>query len=123
MKMENEETQTQTSNWLDNETAKLESQKKEMSDLPEGLVLKAGTLVSVEVDFSKKFEEWKDEENNTIKAIVPVTQNGEKRTWWLNKRNPIYADLIKRGKEGQTKFKISTIGEKKQTRYTFIDEV
>ena len=117
-----ETTQTQTSNWLDEETAKLEQAKKEFSDLPEGLVLKNGTLVEIEVDFSKKFEEWQDEENHTMKAIVPVIEKGVKKTWWLNKRNPIYADLIKRGKAGQTKFKVSTSGEKKQTRYTFVEE-
>jgi len=101
-----EETQTQTSSWLNEEIA----------------VLKNGTLTEIEVDFSKKFEEWHDEENQTMKALVPVTQNGIKKTWWLNKRNPIYADLIKRGREGQTKFKVSTSGEKKQTRYTFVEE-
>lgn len=117
-----ETTQTQTSNWLDDEVAKLEKAKKEMSNLPEGLVLKDGTIVEVEIDFSKKFEDWHDEENATIKSIIPVTQNGVKKTWWLNKRNPVYADVIRRGKAGQTKFKISTSGKAKQTRYTIVEE-
>jgi len=117
------EEQTQTQNWLDEEVAKLEKAKEEMSDLPEGLVLKTGTLTEVEVDFSKKFKEWHDEENATMKAIIPVIQNGVKKTWWLNKRNPVFADVIRRGKNGQTKFKISTTGEKKQTRYTIMEDV
>ena len=117
-----ETTQTQTSNWLDEEAAKLEQAKKEFSNLPEGLVLKDGTLVEIEVDFSKKFEDWHDEENAVMKSLIPITEKGVKKTWWLNKKNPIYHDLIKRGKEGQTKFKISTSGKAKQTRYTFVEE-
>lgn len=118
-----EEKQTQTTNWLDEEVTKLEKAKKEMKDLPEGLILKNGTVVEIEVDFSNKFEEWQDDENAIVKAIVPVVHGGVKKTWWLNKRNPIYGDLIRRGKDGQRKFKVSTTGEKKQTRYTFVEEL
>jgi len=112
---------TTPQNWIEEEVAKLENAKKELGNLPEGLVLKNGTLTEVEVDFSKKFEEWHDEENATMKAMIPVIQNGVKKTWWLNKRNPVYADVIRRGKAGQTKFKISTTGEKKQTRYAIVE--
>lgn len=117
-----ETTQTETTDWLNDEVTKLDKAKKEISDLPEGLVLKAGTLVEIEIDFSNKFEEWYDEENGTMKSLIPAMQNGVKKTWWLNKKNPVYADVIRRGRDKQTKFKISTTGEKKQTRYAIVEE-
>lgn len=116
-----EETTKQIPNWLNVETAKLESQKDQLK-FPEPLILKQGTIAEIDVDFSNEFESYFDEENKTMKAIIPVKENGIAKTWWLNKRNPLYADLIKRGRNGQIKFKIATMGEKKATRYSFIDD-
>lgn len=115
-----EEINKQIPEWLNKETAKLESQKEQLK-FPEPLILKQGTLAEIEVDFSNEFESYVDESNQSTKAIIPVKENGIAKTWWLNKRNPVYADLIRKGRNGQRKFKIATMGEKKSTRYSFVE--
>jgi hypothetical protein len=79
-------------------------------------------LVELEIDFSKAFNKWADPVNKgTIKAIIPVVYNKEKLNFWLNTKNPLYGELLARGKKGETKFKILQTGTQKETRYNLVD--
>ena len=42
-------------------------------------------------------------------------------TFWLNVSNPLYHELLKKAKEGKTKFKILRTGKQKDTRYTIVE--
>jgi hypothetical protein len=37
-------------------------------------------------------------------------------------KNPIYAQIIKKGAEGQTEFKVLQTGNKQTTKYTLVEE-
>ncbi len=87
-----------------------------------GLVLEENKLKEITIDFSQTFPSWTDNESGKIKKIIPVTVNGHKMSWWLNVRNPIYADILRRGTEGQTVFKILQTGDKQKTKYSIVEE-
>ena len=81
---------------------------------------KAETIV---IDFSKPFDKYTDTTNtqkNVVKALVPVTHNGEKKIWWLNKKNPAYQEILKAGKAGTTSFKVMRTGTGAATKYIFV---
>lgn len=73
------------------------------------------------VDFSKPFEKWIDNENNAIKKIIPVRVGEVNLVWWLNVKNPVYHQIIEKGSEGQTVFKVLQTGNKKTTKYILVD--
>lgn len=104
--------------WLQQEAALLHNNAGNYERL-ESLQLKDGTLVTFNIDTSKPFEEWKDDKG-TIKKIIPVTHKDTRKNLWLNVKNPLYSQLIKRLVEGQTEFTVSTTGTQKDTKYTIV---
>ena len=113
------ETQTNTDNWLDKEIETFKNTEKTFEQLP-SLKLVKDSIVEFQVDFSKPFEKWNDEANNTLKAIIPVTQNGVKMNFWLNVKNPLYSEIVRAGKTGQTHFRVLQTGSLKATKYTIL---
>lgn len=114
------ETQTTQTDWLKVEEDILAKNKPlDFEQLP-SLKLVKDSITEFEVDFSKQFEKWNDDTNNTTKAIIPVTCNGVKMNFWLNIKNPLYAEIIRAGRNGTTKFKVLQTGTAKQTKYTII---
>lgn len=109
----------QEDNWLDAEAKALDNYDGEQTP---ALKLEPGKITKFEVDFSKEFDRWDDPDNKTIKKIIPVTHDGEKKVLWLNTRNPLYRQLILAGKNGQTEFQVMRTGEKNQTRYTLVEK-
>jgi hypothetical protein len=117
------ETQTTTNDWLakEEETFKQQTQT-EYEKLP-SLKLVQDDITEFDIDFSIPFKKWTDNENDTIKAIIPCTQIDEKTktgikvNWWLNIKNPIYPEVIRAGRTGQTHFKVLQTGSKKDTKY------
>lgn len=114
------ETQTTQDNWLQNEVKSL-SKPLDFEELP-SLKLQPNVIAEFEIDFSKPFGEWKTEEEGktTVKKIIPVVVNGQKMNWWLNTRNPVYAEIIKLGAGGQKMFKVLQTGTQKSTRYNLV---
>ena len=108
-------------NWLEEEEKELETTQTFVGEKLPALRLESGKVVKFKVDFSKKFETWTSPKG-TIKAIIPVEHKGERKILWLNKRNPLYAELIRRGKNGQTEFVVSTTGAQEQTKYSLVEE-
>jgi hypothetical protein len=113
------ETQTTNTDWLAKEEETFKNTEMKFEQLP-ALKLVPNEIVEFDIDFSKPFEKWNDETNNTMKAIIPVTRNGVKHNWWLNIKNPTYAEVIRAGRTGQTHFKVLQTGTAKQTKYTLI---
>lgn len=113
------ETQTQQTDWLSKELETFKNADTTYEQLP-ALKLVKDSITEFEIDFSKPFQKWNDETNNTMKAIIPVTQAGVKMNFWLNIKNPLYHELIVAGKAGITKFKVLQTGVAKQTKYTII---
>lgn len=116
------ETTTQTNlSWLQQEATALAKNTTQYERL-ESLQLKDGTLVTFTIDASKPFEEWSEEKNGkvTVKKIIPVTHKGVKKNLWLNVKNPLYSQLIKKLLEGQLEFTVSTTGTQQDTKYTLV---
>ncbi|MCM8786846.1 MAG: hypothetical protein NC935_02200 [Candidatus Omnitrophica bacterium] len=106
--------------WLEEEAKAI--QTKEISnELPPSLKLESGKVYKFKVDFSEKFNFWTSPEG-IIKAIIPVEHKGEKKTLWLNKRNPLYREIVTRGLNGQNEFVVSVTGIQKDTKYTLVNE-
>ena len=114
------EQKIQTS-WLDEEAAQFTSKTALTGEKLESLKLEAGKIVKFTVDFSNKFNVWTSPDGVT-KKIIPVTHKGVKKNLWLNQHNPLYKQIVERGKKGQKDFAVSTVGTQKDTRYTIVDE-
>lgn len=114
------EKQTENSEWLVKEDESLKSAAPSTFEQLPSLKLVPNVITELDIDFSKPFGKWPDEVNNTIKAIIPVSVNGTKMNFWLNIKNPLYAELIHAGREGTKHFKILQTGTQKNTRYTIV---
>ena len=107
-------------NWLQDEAMKVKETSFDGERKP-ALKLIENKITEVKVDFANPFEKWEDQENGTIKKIIPVAVNGEELVWWLNVRNPIYHQIIEKGAAGQESFKVLQTGTQKNTKYTLVD--
>ena len=102
------EEQTKTTNWLELEAESF-ANTFEGEKLPALKFVEESKIEEIDVDFTKPFNKYSGKDlsgKNVTKAIIPVTHEGAKKIWWLNKKNPVYQQIIKAGKAGQTKFKI-----------------
>jgi hypothetical protein len=115
-----EEEKNEETNWLQKEAEELKTTAFDEDRAP-ALKLEENKITEIVVDFSKPFEEWVDEETKTKKKIIPVTCKGEKLVWWLNVRNPVYHQIVQKGTEGVTTFKVLQTGSKQNTKYNLVD--
>jgi len=116
------EEQTKTTDWLTEEQEELNQQKTFDGEKLPSLQFEENKIVEFTVDFSNKFDKWEDTVNKSTKAIIPVTEKGEKKILWLNIKNPLYRDLIHSGVEGKNNFKVMQIGSKRDTKYNLVKE-
>jgi len=127
MKMEAEEkteTQTSATSWLEVESESLNTNAS-FEKLPAMKFPEENKIEEIEVDFSKPFDKYtavSSDGKNITKAIVPVKHDNQRKIWWINKKNPIYKQIIDAGKKGITKFKITRTGNLKNTRYNILKE-
>lgn len=113
------ETQQTSANWMDEE---ISAAKLPTGDKVDGLKFEENKITEFTVDFSKKFEK-KDTVfagKSSLKAIIPVTQNGKKLNLWLNVKNPLYAQILVEGKKGVTNFKVMRTGSATDTKYILV---
>jgi len=116
-----EEQKNENTNWLNEEAETMKESAFDEDRLP-ALKLEENKIADLVIDFTIPFDKWEDVDNNTTKKIIPVTFKGEKLVWWLNVKNPIYGQIIMKGVEGQTKFKVLQTGSAKSTKYTLVEE-
>jgi len=112
----------QVTNWLDKEAEELNKQASFDGEKLPSLQFEENKVVKFKIDFSEPFKEFTDEANKCVKAIIPVEHKGEKKILWLNKKNPLYKDLIHKGKEGITEFAVSQTGKQANTKYFLVEE-
>ena len=117
--MTEQTTITNTANWLDEEIKNTHSGSITGERLPT-LKLEPNKITKFTIDFSNPFNKWSD--GKITKAIIPVTHKGERKNIWINIKNPLYGQIIQKGKTGQTEFAISTTGTQSETRYTIVEE-
>lgn len=113
-------TQPQKS-WLDEESEELA--KGFTGERLPYMKFEENKIIEIDVDFSKPFANHTDkgmDGKEKTKAIIPVTHNGERKNWWLNKSNPTYRELVTLGKVGQTHFKILQTGNQQNTKYVLV---
>lgn len=116
------ETQTiPETTWLEEEAKNLQTPQTPTGEILPSLKLESGKIIKFKVDFSNKFNSWTSPDG-VVKAIIPVEHKNEKKNLWLNKKNPLYHDIVKRGANGQVEFAVSTVGSQKETRYAVVDE-
>lgn len=109
-------------NWLDQEVQSLDSNKPAGETYPEPLKLQENKITEIEVDFSKPFEKKPNKMNpDTVQALIPVKVGADTKMFWLSVKNPLYGQICRAGKNGQTKFKILRVGTQKNTRYTIVE--
>jgi len=116
------EEQTTNEDWLTNEKEKLNSQTTFDGERLPSLQFEENKIIEFDVDFSEPFKEWEDRENKTMKRIIPVVHEGEKKVLWLNIKNPLYRELIQKGTENMTHFKVMQTGSKQDTKYNLVEE-
>lgn len=109
----------ETENWLAKEVEETKSTAFDGERLP-ALKLEENKITEMDIDFSKPFDKWKAEDG-VLKKIIPVTVKDEKLVWWVNVKNPIYGQILQKGKAGVTKLKILQTGHQKETRYTIVE--
>jgi len=114
--------QTEQNNWLQEEAKELNTQTEFDGEKLPALKFEEGKIISFNVDFSEPFKKWDDITNNTKKAIIPVTKSGEKMILWLNVKNPLYSDLVVKGSNGQTSFKVLQTGNQQNTKYNIVTD-
>lgn len=113
----------QTANWIDEET-KIMGSGFVGEKLP-ALKLEQGKITTLTIDFTKPFETYHTTNvkgQEVVKAIIPVVHNKENKVFWLNKRNPLYRELLNEGKKGITTFKITQTGTQADTKYQILKE-
>lgn len=110
----------ENNNWLAEELKEVKENSFDGERKP-ALVLEENKTIEMIIDFSKSFEKWDDTENKAIKKIIPVRVGEVDLVWWLNVKNPIYHQIIEKGVEGQTVFKVLQTGNKKTTKYILVD--
>ncbi len=115
-----EQTTEEQKNWLAEELKEVKENSFD-GDRKPALVLEENKTIEMTIDFSKAFEKWVDTENNAVKKIIPVRVGEADLVWWLNVKNPVYHQVIEKGSEGQTVFKVLQTGNKKTTKYILVD--
>ena len=109
-------------NWLQEENKTLQQNIPTQYEKLPSLKLEENKVTELTIDFSKPFEKWTGDQSgkSKTKAIIPVTENNERKIFWLNVRNPVYREIIKLGAEGKNTLKIMATGTQQNTKYILV---
>ncbi|RPJ79208.1 MAG: hypothetical protein EHM20_02000 [Alphaproteobacteria bacterium] len=108
--------------WILEENEQLDTEGTFTGEKLPAMKFEENKIVKFTIDFSEKFAEYNDTVNKAVKVIVPVEHQGIKKILWLNKRNPLYREIMQRAKEGKTEFKVLQTGNKANTKYNLVEE-
>jgi hypothetical protein len=125
---EKETVQGELGDWLEGEEKALQ-QEGDFEKLPSP-PFEAGKIVMLRVDASQEFQRWQDPESGKIKAIIPCLCNvkgvATRCRWWLNRKNPIYKDVIRlcrtAGDKTQVMVRVMQVGQGLKTKYQLVTE-
>ena len=108
--------------WIADEKAALGTQTN-FEKLPP-LKLVENEVTEITIDCSKKWDIYNTTNmkgDKVVKAIIPVLSAGQKMNFWLNKRNPLYRELLDLclGKQAII-VKIMQTGTQADTKYILV---
>ena len=110
--------------WIEQEKAELGTPTETIFEKLPALKFQENKITEITVDFSKKFDTYDTvdmKQNPVKKAIIPVLHEGQRKNWWLNKKNPIYRELLELGKVSKTVIvKIVQTGTQQNTKYAIL---
>jgi len=117
-------TEQNLQNWTEQEKQELGTQAETVFEKLPALKLEEKKITEIAIDFMEKFKTYEalDMKNQPIKkAIIPVSVAGVKMNWWLNKKNPVYRELLDLA-NGKTTLivKVMQTGNKQNTKYILI---
>lgn len=112
----------QESDWIKQELDDVEENKFN-GEVVQPLKFEEGKITKFVIkSVEKPFDKWIEKETGLVKKIIPVEHEGENKKLWLNTRNPLYGELLKRLHKGQTEFKVIQTGTKDKTRYSLVED-
>ena len=117
-------TEQNNTNWMQQEKTELGASTETVYDKLPALKFEENKITEVTIDLSERFRTY-DTTNMkgepVKKAIIPVLHDGQKKNWWLNKKNPVYREILDAG-EGKTTIimKIMQTGSKQNTKYIVV---
>jgi hypothetical protein len=113
--------ETETKNWAEKEAEEYTSHF-DGEKLP-ALKLIENEITEISIDTSKPFDKWVNQEDSTVKKIIPCMVAGNQYVWWLNVKNPLYSEIITKVALSYPEplvIKILQTGAKQSTRYTIV---
>ncbi len=112
--------------WIDREVKNIEENSFDGERLPP-FKPEENKTEEILVDISSEWQKWLDDTNGTIKKMIPIGHQGEKKLFWLNVKNPLYAKILllaqTANKDGKKEFlvKILRTGQQQNTRYVIVE--
>ena len=113
-------------NWLEVEENELTTGKH--TEVLPSLKFQENKIVSFSIDFSKPFPKWtgsggRGNIGQVTKAIIPVVDLSDniKKNLWLNVKNPLYAEIVQRGRKGQINYRVIQTGKQSETKYNLVE--
>jgi len=105
--------------WINKEINELDGNIKEIKP---SLKFEELKITEFSIDFSKPFDKFIDPLTGVIKKIIPVNHNGEKKNLWLNVKNPLYCQILKKYVLTEDNhFKVIQIGTQHNTKYELVE--
>lgn len=121
--MENEQNNQQI-NWQDIELSELGQNTGKTFDKLPAMKFEENKPTTIGIDFKTKFETYTQQNDKGVtvtKAIIPVVHENTKKTFWLNKKNPIYRQLLELGKNSDfITVNIMQTGKGAETKYLLL---
>src|SRR3989344_4806647 len=117
-------TPQEINNWIKEEQDTLKANKPDYEEIP-SLKFAEKEKAIIKIDITKRFSTWEGLDSKgkgMIKKILPCFVKGQRMNWWLNVKNPIYAEILEACSEGKNVLTIMQIGSQDKTRYVIIDK-
>jgi len=111
--------------WIEKEKEELGTHTEMVYEKLPALKFEENKITEFTVDLTEKFQTYEttNMKNEPVtKAIIPVLHNAEKKNLWLNKKNPLYREILDRG-TGKTTIimKVMQTGNKQNTKYIIVE--
>jgi len=116
----------ENTNWVAEEQKGLDTAKT-YEERP-SLKMEENKITELVIDISKKFETWTGANQDgtpVVKAILPVIHGGVAKHWWINKKNPIYFQILEKAAKAtgtpSITLKFIRTGQAKATKYAIVE--
>lgn len=118
------EQNTPGQDWKEQEIGELGAKTEGVFEKLPALKFEENKVTELTLDLSQKPDTYDtvDQKSNPVKkAILKVLCNGQKMNWWLNKKNPIYREILELGKgKANLMLKIMQVGKGATTKYLIV---